>query len=333
MSISGMTTGGQQFPFDQFSQAQKRGMRYRPFGGVLEGLVVSGPANLALTGATLQVSVTAGKAKLDAQDVALAAGGTATLSLAGYNLINGYNSVSAFLSPTRLVPVVFTPPLDNAGADFDRVLHVTDAPDGQVVLDIYEKLNGSWEKKQPWHGAIAPGNPMSSYTKPAVEAGSGNLSMAYNEISPALAVANITAWPEKYVYFASQIPIQFAQPQKPILRQSASFLLAQLTLDILRLPLQVVGTGSASTILGNFAPLLKAGAAVTDLVVNGLGLTDEPVTAISADGQVLTVGTALPTGTGLVTVTHDTVPEAHFLSGITGANSVRNFNGDATILI
>lgn len=338
MSISGMTTGGQTFPFDQFLQAQKRGMRYRPFGGVLEGLVVSAPASFAVDAASVAVTVSAGKAKLDAQDVSLGTGGSATVSLANYDFVNGLNPISVFLTPTRLVPTVTSVP--TGGSDYDRRVLVVDGPDGQVMTDLYENVDGVWKVIHPWHGAINPGNPMSTYTRGAIEAGSGNLSMPLNDIAPALALnANFTGRPEKYVYYPTQVPVQFSQPQKAILRQSASFLLAQLFIDLLVLPIVVQAEADDSTLVGDFSPLLKAGATATNVGtrfrVNGLGLTNEGITAIAPDGQTITVGTATPTGTGPVTVIgHASAPVmAHYMSVITGANSLRNFNDDATILI
>jgi hypothetical protein len=340
MAISGMTTGGQSFPFDQFLQAQKRGMRYRPLGGILEGLVVSSPATLNVAGSSIAVSVTAGKAKADAQDVALADNSTATVGLSDLQLVNGLNVVPVYLTPSRKVSTQTTVPGSGDGADYDRRLVVVDAPDGQEVIKIVEKLNGEWVEINPWHGGIAPGNPMSSYTTPPVESGSGNLSLPFNDIIPGLvANTNFTARPEKPVYYPTQVPIQFSQPQKAILRQSASFLIAQLTLDILSLPIQVYATAVGSTLVGDFSPLLKAGAvattAATRFRVNGLGLTDEGITVISGDGQTITVGSATPTGSGWVTVVphSDFSPVAYYLSSLSNANSVRTYQGETALLV
>jgi len=351
MPISGMTTGGQRFPFDQFRQSQTRGARYRPLSGIISGLSLSDSTlTLAVNGSTVQVAVSAGRGKLDAQDVTLASGGAATISLAKVKLQNGLNVIPVYLNPTRLVPTTTTPPAPNdPGNEGSRVLHVADLPDGQVLIDIYEKINGQWQAIHPAHGKIGPQtNPayhiMSSYKRGFLEPTDGNMAMPLNEVLPTLSLTtNFATELEKFVYFATQVPTQLPQPAKAILRQPAGFLLGELHLDILKLPLSVevssVTSGSSSsTLTGDFSQLLKAGSAATGNTgfrVNGMGLNNATISSIAANGQSITVnGTATgSSGTVQILAPSSVGNEGYYLSVISGANKVVDLSTQAALLI
>jgi hypothetical protein len=258
----GKPAEGLRMNYHLFPQAQRGGLSYYPFSGVLNGLRISNvvleesgtddggsPAN-AMDRSTLSFDLSGGEVKLDGQVVYMedftgTNGVSIPLPEAFDDLTNSSDYslvVPVFVNPRRNSPVVSSlPPVgdyDNGDIVFIAKEH-SEFEEYLMIREIYKKINGSWEPydreitfESPVEGKDLGHNmlPFNSINEKDVTPSDSDLLIKDDRFTKTVDVNDIifSRVPEKKVFHSNNRPPYVYGPGHAYLRESASIYLADI---------------------------------------------------------------------------------------------------------
>lgn len=209
---------GMRFDNDIYPQAQFRGIRQYPVGGVLKGATVTATiASANISGSTLSVTVDAGTIKLDSTIIIIPTALTRVVSVTNDLTVGNIipQVIPVYINPTRVVPTQATPPSSPVAGD--RYIRTVDYADYQQILEYleYDGLTSTWKPFDPITAPI----------------GYGQMALPFNEVVPSIAAANIVSKAdiEKTVYCSTGVPVYVNTMAPALSRNTAAIVIAEIT--------------------------------------------------------------------------------------------------------
>lgn len=209
---------GMRFDNDIYPEAQLRGIRQYPVGGVLQGASVTATiASASPAGSTVSVTINPGVIKLDATTIVIPAAITKVVSVT--NDLSAGNTISqtvpVYINPTRLIPAQTTAPTTPVAGD--KYLKVVETVDYQQIDQYltYDAVTSAW----------IPFNPVKE------RIGYGQMALPMNDVVPTITATNVVgkAGIEKTVYCSTGLPIYVNTMAPALARNCAAIVIAEIT--------------------------------------------------------------------------------------------------------
>lgn len=209
---------GMRFDNDMYPQAQIRGIRQYPVGGVVQGANTTATiTSAAVNGSTIEVVVNPGVIKLDATTITIPAAITKIVSVTNDLTVSNSTPqvIPIYINPTRLVPARTTAPSSPvAGGKYLKTVDFADYQQIDQYL-MYDALTSTWVTFDP--------------TKEII--GYGQMALPLNDVVPSISAANIVgkAEIEKTVYCSTGVPVYVNTMAPALARNCAAIVIAEIT--------------------------------------------------------------------------------------------------------